>query len=191
MHDPLEIFRTVIDAVAAIVDTEPEPHSETPCSDWNYAQLLDHLTGGDRLFVGLLTGRAALPAGARMAPGPDQPPPSPADYRAWSTRAGRPCSATPRSAPGPSRCPAGRLTGDQVIVLRSVEHFLHGWDLAKAAGAPTIALEPVATALDGPARQLLAAVGDRTLGERRPFAPSVDDRRDRDPGGSAGRRLRA
>jgi uncharacterized protein (TIGR03086 family) len=173
MHDPLEIFRTVTGAVAAIVATEPEPHSETPCSDWNHAQLLNHLTGGDRLFVGLLTGRAALPAGTRMAPGPDVPPPAPADYRAGSAELAS-VLGDPAIRAGTFDVPAGLLAGDQVIVLRSVEHVLHGWDLAKAAGAPTLALDPVATALEGPARQLLAAVGERTLGERRPFAPPVD-----------------
>ena len=69
MHDPLEIFRSVIDTVATIVDTEPEPYGETPCSEWNYAQLLSHLVGGDRVFVGLMTGtvEAALvpPDGSR------------------------------------------------------------------------------------------------------------------------------
>ncbi len=172
MHDPLEIFRTVTDTVVAIVETEPEPHCETPCSEWNYAQLLSHLVGGDRLFVGLLTGHGAFPSGTRMAPDPDQPPPSPADYRAASTRlAGVFDDAEIRA--GTFDVPVGRLTGDQVIVLRSVEHFLHGWDLAKAGGAPTIGLEPVATVLDVPARRLLAAVGDRTLSERRPFGSPV------------------
>ena len=68
MPDPLAIFRTVIDTVAAIVDTEPESQSETPCSEWTYAQLLGHLVGGDRLFVGLLTGGARLPRAGRLGP---------------------------------------------------------------------------------------------------------------------------
>ena len=173
MPDPLAIFRTVIDTVAAIVDTEPESQSETPCSDWTYAQLLGHVVGGDRLFVGLLTGGAGLPRAGRLAPDADQPPPTPADYREWSTRLAT-VLADAEVRAGTFEVPAGRLTGNQVIVLRSVEHFLHGWDLARSAGAPTIDLEPVATALDGPARQLLTAVGDRALAERRPFASSVE-----------------
>ena len=173
MHDPLEILRTVSDTVAAIVDTEPEPHSETPCPEWTYAQLLGHLIGGDRLFVGLLTGGAGLPRVGRMAPDADQPPPTPADYREWSSRLVT-VLADPEIRAGTFAVPAGRLTGDQVVVLRSVEHFLHGWDLATSGGAATIDLEPVATVLDGPARQLLAAVGGRALTERRPFASSVE-----------------
>lgn len=172
MPETSEIFRTVADAVAVVVDTEPAPESETPCSAWNYAQLLGHLVGGDRLFVGLLTGHSGLPPATRMAPDPDTPPPSPADYREWSTRLAA-LFDDPAIRTGTFDVPVGRLGGTQVIILRSVEHLLHGWDLAKAGGVSTLGLEPVATALDGPARQLLAAVGERALSERRPFAPSV------------------
>lgn len=173
MHDPIDILRSVTNAVASIVDGEPEPGSETPCSEWNYAQLLGHLVGGDRLFVGLLTGGTGLPPGRRMAPDPDQPPPAPADYRQWSTRLTTEL-AGPEIQASTFEVPIGRLTGSQIVVLRSVEHFLHGWDLAKAGGTTTIGLDPVATALAGPARQLLGAVGDRALTERRPFAPLVE-----------------
>jgi uncharacterized protein (TIGR03086 family) len=173
MHDPLEIFRTVIATVAAIVDTDPEPHCETPCSEWDHARLLSHLVDGDRVFVGLLTGASGPPSTPRTAPDADQPAPTPSDYRACSAQLAT-VFGDPEVRAGTFEVPVGRLSGDQVILLRSVEHFLHGWDLAKTAGAPTVGLEPVATALDGPARQLLAAVGDLTLGERRPFAPSVD-----------------
>ncbi|HEY5980331.1 MAG TPA: TIGR03086 family metal-binding protein [Microlunatus sp.] len=172
MPDPSQIFRAVTDAVAVVVDTEPEPESETPCSAWNYAQLLGHLVGGDRLFVGLLTGHSGLPPATRLAPDPDMPPPSPDDYRKWSTRLAA-LFDDPAIRAGTFDVPVGRLGGTQVIILRSVEHFLHGWDLAKAGGVSTLGLEPVATALEGSARQLLAAVGDRALSDRRPFASSV------------------
>jgi uncharacterized protein (TIGR03086 family) len=172
MHDPLEIFRTVTGTVAGIVDTRPESRSETPCPEWSYAQLLGHLVGGDRLFVGLLTGESP-PTPTKTAPDPEAPPPSPDDYRKWSTRLGD-VLGDAEIRTGSFEVPAGRLSGEQVIALRSVEHVLHGWDLAKAGGAPTIGLEPVATALDGPARQLLAVVGDRALAERRPFASQVE-----------------
>ena len=68
----------------------------------------------------------------------------------------------------------GALPGRQVVVLRSVEHLLHGWDLAKAAGAPTRGLEPAATALQTPALRLLDAVGQQTLASRRPFGTAVE-----------------
>ena len=122
MHDPLEIFRTVIDTVAAIVDTDPEPHSETPCSEWTYAQLLGHLVGGDRVFVGLLTGAVEPPSAPRLAPDADQPAPTPADYRAWSTqladRVRRPRGPR-RDLRGPGR-PAHRRPGDRAALGRAL-----------------------------------------------------------------------
>ncbi len=172
MHDHLEIFRTVVDAVADVVDTAPEPEGETPCSGWTYAQLLGHLVGGDRVFVGLLTGTARPPSSPRLVPDTDQPAPSPTDYRRWSNRLADVLGGEEVRA-GTFEVPVGRLSGDQVVVLRSVEHLLHGWDLAKAAGAPTLALAPLADALDGAARQLLATVGAQTLAGRRPFAEPV------------------
>jgi uncharacterized protein (TIGR03086 family) len=173
MHDPIEILSRTNDAVAAIIETQPEPRSETPCPEWTYAQLLGHLVGGDRLFVGLLTGRAAAPARPRMAPDPDRPPPTPADYREWSARLVD-ILRQPAVQSATHSVPVGELTGSQVVVLRSVEHLVHGWDLAKAAGAATTDLRPVAEVLDRPARQLLAAVGETVLANRRPFEEAVE-----------------
>ncbi len=171
MHDPREIFRSATAAVATVVDHEPEPDTETPCSQWTYSQLLGHLVGGDLLFTGLLTG-AVTPA----APGParhvDRPVPSPEHYRAGVSQLAEIFDDDGVRA-GTFQVPVGALTGEQVIWLRSVEHVLHGWDLAKAAGAPTLDLEPLAAALEGPARMLLAALGDQTMAERRPFAAPV------------------
>ncbi len=174
MHDPIETFTSVTAAVADVVTTEPDPLAPTPCPDWNYAQLLGHVVGGDRLFARILTGQGGPPPkGARMAPDPDRPAPSPADYAASSGRLAELLSdETIRG--GVYRVPVGTLPGTQVVVLRTVEHFLHGWDLAKAAGAPTGALARLADQVDGPAHGLLAAVGDKTLGERRPFGPPVE-----------------
>lgn len=171
MHEPLDILHTVTGTVASIVDTESEPLAETPCPEWNYAQLLGHLVGGDSLFVKLLTGGPPPPPPARLAPGPDRPAPTPADYRERSTRLIA-VLTDPEVRACTFQVPVGSLTGDQVIILRSVEHLLHGWDLAKAAGASVLDLEPVATVLAGPGRALLAAVGD--LGDRRPFADPVE-----------------
>ena len=172
MHHPTETFRTITDANAAVVDTEPDPAAETPCPEWTYGQLLGHLVGGDRLFVGILSGRRRPPERPRMAPDADQPPPSPEDYRVWSRRLGD-LLADPQVGAGTYTAPVGDLTGAQVTILRSVEHLLHGWDLARAAGVATTGLESSAAALAGPARGLLAALDGTLLADRRPFAEPV------------------
>lgn len=174
------LFRLTTEAVAQIVDATPDPRSETPCSEWNHAQVLGHLVGGDRLFARILLGEAGAPVGARIAPDADRAAPTPADYRRISGRLGE-LFARPETTSGTYAVPVGRLPGPQVILLRSVEHLLHGWDLAKSAGVSTAGLEPAAEELEGPARALLAGVGELTLGGRRPFAPPIVVADDADP----------
>lgn len=179
MSEPADVFRMTTAAVELIVDTATDSLVETPCPEWNYAQLLGHLVGGDRVFLKILTAQSTgqplpdRPARPRMAPDPDQPPPSSEDYRRWSGQLADRLD-DPQVEAGSYDMPVGRLSGPQVVLLRSVEHLLHGWDLAKSAGDSTATLEPVAEALMEPAQQLLAAVGDQTLGERRPFAQPVE-----------------
>lgn len=172
MHDPTAILTHATDAVAAIVEAGSDPLAETPCPEWTYAQLLGHLVGGDRMAVRILSGAGTAPTNLRLVPEVDQPPPTPADYRRWSGELAL-LLAEPATRAATHTLPVGELTGDQVIILRAVEHLLHGWDLAKAAGATTASLQAVAVALDRPARRLLEAVGDTTLADRRPFAVSV------------------
>ncbi len=172
MTDPIGTFTLTTQAIAAIIDTEPDPRAETPCPEWNYAQLLGHLVGGDRLFARILTGEGGAPKAPGMAPDPDRAPPTARDYREASSRIAELLSdEAVRGAV--HQVPVGPIPGHQVVVLRSVEHILHGWDLAKAAGASTSGLEPAATALTEPALQLLGAVGERTLADRRPFGGAV------------------
>lgn len=171
MTDPIATFTLATHAVAAVIDTEPDPRAETPCPEWNYAQLLGHLVGGDRLFARILTGEGP-PTTPQMAADPDRPPPTARDYREASGRIAELLSdEAVRGAV--HQVPVGPIPGHQVVVLRSVEHVVHGWDLAKAAGASTSGLEPAATELSGPALQLLSAVDDQTLAERRPFGAAV------------------
>lgn len=181
MTDPADVFRLTTAAVEPIVDTEPDPQAETPCTEWNYAQLLGHLVRFDQLFLGILGGgpgsprpvdSSAFPANGQAAPDADAPAPSPRDYRTFSGRLGR-LLGDPEVQAGTHELPVGRLPGTQVVLLRSVEHLLHGWDLAKAAGAPTTTLQPIAEALMEPAQRLLAMVGGSRLDERRPFAAPV------------------
>ena len=173
MSELAETFTLVAKAVEPIVDTEPDSTAETPCSDWDYGHLLGHLVGGDDLFVAILGGADPSAARAQGASAAEHDVPTPKDYRRSSGRLAH-LLATPEVLAGEYDLPVGRLAGPQIVILRSVEHLLHGWDLARSAGAPTTTLEPVAEALREPALQLLDAVGDRTLADRRPFGEPVE-----------------
>lgn len=173
MPDLLDLFTTTTAAVAQIVEAQCDPYAATPCPGWNQAQLFNHLVGGDRMFCRILSGTAAggPPPGGRMVPDPDKPPPTLDDYRAASDElAGLLADPTIRAAI--HQAPVGPVPGDGVIVLRSTEHFLHGWDLARTSGASTEGLEPVAGALTGPALQLLERVS-QAVTARRPFGDPV------------------
>lgn len=180
MIDPVALLRQITAAVQAVVDTEPEPLSPTPCPDWTYGQLLGHLVGGDRMVVGVLGDAGQAPSSGRPLVGhAGDRPPAPTDYQRHSARLAT-LLADPAVRSDAYELPVGRLPGDHVVLLRSVEHLLHGWDLARAAGRPTSDLEPAAAVLAEPALALLAALGETTLAGRRPFAPAVD------PGPGAG-----
>lgn len=169
----VQIFRRVVGAVAGIVASTPDPDAETPCAAWNYAQLLGHLVGGDRMTERVITGEGGpRPARPRLVPPPDVPAPTPAEYQHQATRVAE-LFADPATMAGSHELPVGTLPGPAVVLLRSVEHLLHGWDLARSAGADASPLEQPAAALTGPALQLLAQVSATAPPERRAFAEAV------------------
>lgn len=188
MHDATAIFTITTTAVATIVENQPDPASDTPCSEWSYAQVLGHLVGGDRVVASIVQGRAPAGPVTRSAPAADRPAPSAEAYRAASARLAT-VLADPQVRARVHTLPVGPLPGEAVVLLRSVEHLLHGWDLARSAGVPTTDLEPVAAALAEPAGRLLASMHPTRLAERRPFADPV--RLDADPDGAGPTALNA
>jgi uncharacterized protein (TIGR03086 family) len=172
VSDSVALLGRIAAAVADVIDSGVDPLAETPCPDWNVAQLIGHLVGGDRLNARILTGQKTVESLTRLAPAPDQAAPSAADYRAANARLIE-VLTDPQILSSRHVVPVGRMTGRQVLTLRSVEHLLHGWDLAASAGEPTADLEQPASALAAPARDMRAAVGDAVLAHRSPFAPPV------------------
>jgi uncharacterized protein (TIGR03086 family) len=172
MDHPTAVLTMTTTAVATIVENQPDPATATPCSQWSYAQVLGHLVGGDRTVAAIIQGRAAAVPGHRSAPAADRPAPSAEAYRAASGRLAT-LLADPTVRAGVYTLPVGPLPGEAVVLLRSVEHLLHGWDLARSAGLPTTNLEPVAAALIEPAGRLLASVNATRVPDHRPFADPV------------------
>ena len=173
MPDLLDLFTATTAVVGEIVAVDTDPYAATPCPGWNQAQLFNHLVGGDRMFCKILSGTApgGPPPGGRVVPDPDQPPPTLDDYLSASDELAR-LLADPTIRAAVHQAPVGPVPGDGVIVLRSTEHFLHGWDLARSSGASTTGLEPVAGALTGPALRLLERVS-QAVTARRPFGDPV------------------
>lgn len=106
----------------------------TPCAEWNLAQLLDHMTVQNLGFAAAAAGNGADEAvwatGARR----DDPV---ADYLD-SAIAVTGAFATPdvlgRSLTLPELSSEHAFTGEQAIIMHTVDSVVHAWDVARAIG---------------------------------------------------------
>jgi uncharacterized protein (TIGR03086 family) len=116
--------------------TGAELTSPTPCTDWDVAELLRHVTGGNRMAVHLIAGGDVAEIGPIFM-GTAQL--NGADLLAavtGSTEMARDAMlavedpGSPVQFPGLGEIPAGRFIG-----MRCNDVALHTWDLARAIGA--------------------------------------------------------
>jgi uncharacterized protein (TIGR03086 family) len=131
--------------------------SQSPCGEWDVTALVGHVVGGNRMAELLLHGATASASleGAKSAPGADLPAGfdlTGADQIAAFAEAGaleRTCHHVVMDMPGST-----------LLMFRTTDLALHGWDLATSIGAdPTIhpdlaasiwtRLEPLASLLAG------------------------------------------
>jgi uncharacterized protein (TIGR03086 family) len=113
----------------------------TPCDGWDVAELLDHVTGGNRFTVQILQGHTADDALVATIASFDSDK-SPSDALAESAAAQlRACKADGVLA-GTFHHVVGDLTGEQVLRLRVHDVCIHVWDLLQAVN-PKKGLDPV------------------------------------------------
>ena len=134
----------------------------TPCTDWTVRQVVDHLTGMNRVFAALLAGQPPPPR-----PPADHIEADPAGaYRdsaaALQAAFGRP-GVLERTYSGP----LGTATGAERLKIRLYDLLAHGWDIAQATGQP-------AELPDDLAAQSLAFARTQLAGQARPgrFGPA-------------------
>ncbi|MEV8388868.1 MULTISPECIES: TIGR03086 family metal-binding protein [unclassified Streptomyces] len=124
-------FTEVIDTVARLVEAvEDEQWSApTPCTDWNVQQLVDHLVAGQHTFAVVMRAEPSLPAlDAGPVPGVLKE-----TFRA-SAAALVAAFAGPGALERTVRAPIGEVPGSVALHLQTIEHLVHGWDLARAIG---------------------------------------------------------
>jgi uncharacterized protein (TIGR03086 family) len=131
--DPLERFDRAAATATTVVDAiKPEQYDEpTPCADWTVRQLLNHLTGGTKMFTAMVTAGEPVDRAADHV-GPDHA----ASFRAAVADL-RAAFAAAGALDGVYNGPLGEAPGTMLARMRVNEMMVHAWDLAKATGQST------------------------------------------------------
>jgi len=147
--------------LVAGVETE-QWSAPTPCAGWDVADLVRHVVNGNHLFARALSGQPADPPAGSMTP---------TDALLAAYREGADELLVAFSQPGALdktvTVPFGTVPGQVALHLRITELLVHGWDLAKATGAPGRFPEDVAEAELAFSAPLLGRIPP----DRNPFAP--------------------
>ncbi|MFG3252498.1 TIGR03086 family metal-binding protein [Streptomyces sp. NPDC048172] len=155
---PVKSLTEVVDTVAYMVEAVDGErwNAPTPCSEWNVRQLVDHLMAGQHTFAVVMGSEPPVPA---------------SDGKAF--RASAAALVTAFEAPGALertvQAPVGEVPGLVALRLQTVEHLVHGWDLARATGQKALFDEATVERETEFARGLLEQVPS---GPGAPFAPS-------------------
>lgn len=103
--------------------------ARTPCTDWDVAAVVDHLTAGNRRLAAALADTEPADGQARSAA--DRP-----------TAYQQSCEMLLAALKEPGvlervvQVPVGQVSATVAVHLRIVEALVHGWDIAQATGQP-------------------------------------------------------
>jgi uncharacterized protein (TIGR03086 family) len=166
-------------AVQRLVDgVRPEQWTAaTPCTDWDVRALLNHVATGNLLFTANIRGETP-PDRSLDHLGED-----PSAAFAASGRALREAFLAPGTIEGTFASPMGPTPGPALVLMRTTELLVHGWDLARATGQEPGLPEDIA-------ERTLAAVQSRLAGMPRAGGPFAEEQA-APPGAPASDRLAA
>ncbi|CDR07163.1 TIGR03086 family metal-binding protein [Streptomyces iranensis] len=128
---PVAAFAEVMDTVAHLVEAVDEERwsAPTPCTGWNVQQLVDHLVAGQHTFAVAMGAEPPWPA-------LDADPAPEALKETFRTSAAALVAAFegPGALERTVRAPIGEVPGAVALRLQTIEHLVHGRDLAQAIG---------------------------------------------------------
>jgi uncharacterized protein (TIGR03086 family) len=159
---PVSDLRTALATTGGVVAgiRDEQLGASTPCTEWDVAQLAEHLLTSLNAYVAAFGGAAPSPARAGRA----------ADLADRFRDAASRLVAVVDAPDGGQRTvtiPFGTVPAPMAVQLGTVEVLVHGWDLASATGQSPKWDQDVA---DRAARFSLDAIGAIPEG-RSPFAP--------------------
>lgn len=165
--DIIKLHDCALEATTSIVATVDTSQFglPTPCAEFDVHALLNHMVGGNFLFVTVAAGEPGQPIPATgdfvrndaLTPYRDS---ADAVSKAWSDP-----SVLERTV----HLPFGDFPGAFAIGIHTVETIVHGWDLATATWQPT-ELDPELYAV---AWENCKDIDDSFRGPGRPFGPAV------------------
>ena len=110
----------------------------TPCTDWDVSRVVQHLVGMNLVFAAMLEG----------TPPPQRGPVPPAAELPPAYRSSAAALLAAFGADGvlerSFQSPMGAATGQERLLIRLYDLLAHGWDLARAIGAPAALPEDAA-----------------------------------------------
>ena len=129
MSEVSDRYRTITDAFTTRVEGVRPDHwsAQTPCTEWNARQLLDHVVGVHRMALAALAGTGPVPTG------PDDD--LVAAWRADSAEIRRALADPATAATLTTAGPFGEQPFEQIVsTLICTDTLIHVWDLARATG---------------------------------------------------------
>jgi uncharacterized protein (TIGR03086 family) len=172
--------RAVVAAGAVFDGVKVEQWGDpTPCTEWTVRDLMNHLVGGTRQFISLMTG------GGQLDRSLDYLGPDPAAAFRDAVAELRALFTAPGGLDRPAPTPFGPQPGRFLAEMRVTEMMTHGWDLARATGQSTDLDPELAESLIENFRRMRARPGGP--GSRMPF----DDEQPVAPDAPAADRLAA
>jgi uncharacterized protein (TIGR03086 family) len=108
----------------------------TPCSEWNVADLLAHMTVQHHGFAAAARGKGADPAVWKPQPLADDPAKAYAEAAEDVLAAYAEPGVLERSFDLPEFGQGAAFPGAQAISFHFIDYVVHGWDLARALGRP-------------------------------------------------------
>lgn len=144
----------------------------TPCTDWSVRDVVNHLVGGNLLFVRVLGGEALPPREELVAAARTD---RLGEDAAGAYRASAAALVDAFRADGVLEqmvtVPAGTFPGIGALHLRTVEALVHGWDVAQGTGRPVAFPEDLVEDELRFTRETLGRLPRRPAGQG-PFAPA-------------------
>ena len=129
----VEQLGRAFDAVAGLISNirADQWSAPTPCTDWTVRQVVNHLTGMNRVFAALLASQPPPPR-----PSADHIEDDPAGAYRHSAAALQAAFGRPGVLERTYQGPLGSATGAERLKIRLYDLLAHGWDLAQATEQP-------------------------------------------------------